>query len=527
MASGLYTQFQGYRSVSSDELDSAIKDATIVFDTNALLHLYTYQGEMRDAYLTVLKKFGKRLFIPHHVIDEFWRTRLLKLRDLRRDDHEVNAISELLSEIEKKYNSWHRRAINHDTPLSGELNALRSAGTILLDSMADAAGSENDVTVDTPTYQDPVILALAKILDQKVGDRPSPEELKVMETEGNRRLDLRIPPGYIDARKESKRSLGDFLIWEQTLREIESRGDKSNLLFVTQDNKEDWWLYPGTSEKRARPELTEEYSRRIGGKVFLIRTIDLLAKSKILNVDVSAEAIRQARTQETTSWNVEKMSVFLAKLREYSFSRYEIIQKLCDSTDGTISRKNVAQVMNLEPSDSLRGITQPLSTIMSKLVDSGIIEASLPLPLEVEKGKFTKASIPNDLLPIVRAALEEVSKGTQDTIDTHFYIRASNGAWAKGKWDEDGFLIIEGEFRAEPTTSCGASILQLRSEMLSNGSLLPTGENGLCRLTAPHLFSKPSQASSAVLFANTNGYDKWKTNEGRTLQEFLKRDESE
>jgi PIN like domain len=47
-----------------------------VIDTNVLLNLYRYNESTRDDPLEVLQKVGDRLWVPHQVMKEFWRTRV-------------------------------------------------------------------------------------------------------------------------------------------------------------------------------------------------------------------------------------------------------------------------------------------------------------------------------------------------------------------------------------------------------------------------------------------------------------------
>lgn len=73
---GIYDDFCGYRLPTEDELNSALQSALVVVDANVLLNLYRYSESTRNDLLEVLRSLGKRLWIPHQVMREFWRNRL-------------------------------------------------------------------------------------------------------------------------------------------------------------------------------------------------------------------------------------------------------------------------------------------------------------------------------------------------------------------------------------------------------------------------------------------------------------------
>lgn len=70
-----------------------------------------------------------------------------------------------------------------------------------------------------------------------------------------------MPPGYRDFGKKVN-SLGDVLIWETICYLAQQR--KNDIIFVTEDTKDDWW----SGSLYARDELVSEFSEVSGGKSF-------------------------------------------------------------------------------------------------------------------------------------------------------------------------------------------------------------------------------------------------------------------
>ena len=73
---GLYDgEFVGFRIASSDELDTALREAVVAIDANVLLDLYRFRPQTSQDLIKTLKSVGDRLVVPHQALREFWRRR--------------------------------------------------------------------------------------------------------------------------------------------------------------------------------------------------------------------------------------------------------------------------------------------------------------------------------------------------------------------------------------------------------------------------------------------------------------------
>src|SRR5688572_27324769 len=77
----LYRGFEAYRSQSDEDLREALRTCMLVLDTNVLLNLYRYNDETRASIVDVMKAVADRLWVPHQVLEEFWRNRERALSD--------------------------------------------------------------------------------------------------------------------------------------------------------------------------------------------------------------------------------------------------------------------------------------------------------------------------------------------------------------------------------------------------------------------------------------------------------------
>jgi hypothetical protein len=107
-----------------------------------------------------------------------------------------------------------------------------------------------------------------------------------------RRTKNQIPPGYKDASKPDG-GIGDVLIWQTILQLGSTR--KSDLTFVTGEEKADWFNRMGDQPVYPRYELIDEYRRTSGRVLSLLRLHELLevmgAKPDVLSEVRSAEKL--------------------------------------------------------------------------------------------------------------------------------------------------------------------------------------------------------------------------------------------
>ena len=94
------------------------------------------------------------------------------------------------------------------------------------------------------------------LFKSKVGNPYSKETYEQLENEGKERYKNNIPPGYKDSiKKENK--YGDYIIWKEIIQF--SKEHKKNIIFVTDDKKEDWWNIIHGETIGIRVELRKEF----------------------------------------------------------------------------------------------------------------------------------------------------------------------------------------------------------------------------------------------------------------------------
>ena len=92
----------------------------------------------------------------------------------------------------------------------------------------------------------------------------------------------------------------------------------------------------------------------------------------------------------------------------------------------------------------------------------------------------------------------------------------------RGLYTEEGFVVLKGSIgRRESVQSfIGATYHRLRLKLIESGVIREEGETII--FAKDHLFGKPSPAAAVLMGRRANGWEEWKTKDGKTL-DSLKR----
>lgn len=232
--------------LTNQEKSSLWESGTFVFDTNVLLQLYQCSKTTRTSILEAFEHLNKRIWIPAQVALEFalgrdeliWQTRnLYKILDtyidsiklilLHKERTQSTAITRLL-----KYNQrWIKKHL-----------------------------SENGYV--TNRNDDHILDNVLKMFSDKVGDHFDETRVSQEENEAQRRIKENIPPGYKDKSKSPPDCYGDYFIWRQILDYAKSAN--CSIIFVTSDEKDDWWNKIHSEKIGPRVELLQEFEKEVG-----------------------------------------------------------------------------------------------------------------------------------------------------------------------------------------------------------------------------------------------------------------------
>ena len=297
--------FKSFYQPADIELEELWNKAIFVFDTNVLTNLYRYQSSTRESLLKVMEQLNDRVWIPHHVALEYQRNRLTVVGEQHKKFNDTkkvveSAVSDLQQKLEKLQLKKRHSHINPDTLING-INELSQQFFKELDDLE----SDSIKVGATDLLRD----RLDNLFAEKVGKAPTQENILSIEKEGKERFNKQIPPGYQDSNKakngddsyifngvEYHRQYGDLIVWKQILEYVQLI-DIKHLIFITDDNKEDWWQKNQGKTISLRTELIDEIFRETNLKGFYAYKSEsfLTNANKYLDENVSEEVIQEIK----------------------------------------------------------------------------------------------------------------------------------------------------------------------------------------------------------------------------------------
>lgn len=261
------TTFSAYLRPTEEEFSNLWSNCFFTFDTNILLNLYRYKDETKDEFIKIFKhkKFKDCIFLTHKVCLEYMKNR-------------TSVISEQADTYKKLINEIKESVI---TPLSNKSkhphisDQLLSELNVVITKLNEEATQKIE-DINTKYSVDAVLNSLLELFESKISKKFDDEELKKLYKDGEERYSNNIPPGYRDNKKPGEEKYGDLLIWKQIISYINTLTEKKDVIIVTDDVKEDWWLnHKGM--KVPHPLLIEEFYKETGKKVYFY-TSDMFYK---------------------------------------------------------------------------------------------------------------------------------------------------------------------------------------------------------------------------------------------------------
>ncbi len=295
--------FRCFYRLEESEYDSLWENAIFIFDANVLLNLYRYKEKTRNELLDIIDKLKDRLWIPHQVGLEFHRNRIAVINDQNKKFSEVKKIiKDHISEIENGFNKIQiskRHASIDATDVISSFKNIRDDFFSKLNELEKGSIKFNS--------NDEIRDRLEDAIQENIG--PQPESQKYLDDlykEGDQRFSSKIPPGYKDDSKgdkeftfsglKYKNKYGDLIVWKQIIAYARDRNVK-NVIFIIDDNKDDWWLKNENKIVDIRYELRDEIYREAGVSMFqMYRSENFIENAKkYLDTNVSDSTIEEIR----------------------------------------------------------------------------------------------------------------------------------------------------------------------------------------------------------------------------------------
>jgi predicted nucleic acid-binding protein len=258
----------------------------VVLDTSVLLLPYRTDSKSLAEIKRVYEKIKseKRLFVPERVSREFVRNKARKISDLTKAladkssklIEQASITSYPFLEGLEAYTNLGRV----ETRIKKQIGPYKAAVAKLIDA------------INGWGWNDPVTKIYRELFTADVIKGHSSQN-EAVEKELKYRTINKIPPGYKDAAKEDG-GVGDLIIW-LTILEIGKTRQKP-LVFVTGEEKTDWWHRSDKRGMLPRYELIDEFRTASSGKAFYIVSFSEFLK----HFGASEEVVSAVNKEEKT-----------------------------------------------------------------------------------------------------------------------------------------------------------------------------------------------------------------------------------
>lgn len=262
--------------------ETALAEGLIVLDTNVLLVPYGTGKASIEQIRTTYRRLADegRLRVPGQVAREFAANRAEKLKTLYHQLSLKRNLSISRSEYPLLEGIEQYEAVRKaEDKLATALDEYRSLQRALLD------------VVSNWNWDDPVSAIYRDVFEDGVVFDPPIDQQEVLK-DLKYRFENQLPPGYKDANNEHS-GIGDFLIWRTLL--LIGEVDSKHVIFVSGDEKSDWWYRSDNRALYPRFELVDEFRRKTNGKsLFIISFAELLQ-----HLGAPATVVEEVREEES------------------------------------------------------------------------------------------------------------------------------------------------------------------------------------------------------------------------------------
>ncbi len=259
---------RNFNEPSQTDFEYLWKNAIISFDANVLLNVYQYGDTTLATFMDILDQLKDRLWLTHQAAQEYNKNRHSRIETQEKSFASPVALTEL-QEFRNSIKNLHHPMIDY-SELTMDADALI---TKLQKYMASS-----DATNKFSERCEKMHQRVNEIFDEKVGPEYDLDTLTLRRSDAEKRYENWIPPGFRDWNNKAKQRdkekqvptglilpdpFGDAIIWFQLLEFASAQVEETRkpIIFVTDDQKVDWWWIESGKVLGPRPELIAEMNR--------------------------------------------------------------------------------------------------------------------------------------------------------------------------------------------------------------------------------------------------------------------------
>ncbi|WP_418302325.1 PIN-like domain-containing protein [Lysinibacillus fusiformis] len=283
------------------------EDTIVIFDTNTLLNIYRYSNDTREKLIKAISSIRKNIWMPYQVGLEFNLNRRNVIEKLKKDQEDkkselndtltksINVLSQRVTDISLKSTDAKLKKNEINKFINEKLTAFNKELVEKVEELYKMLDLEKDLASE-----------IATIFDGQIGECYTQEQLNEKLTDAATRYERKIPPGYQDSRKngivyyngiEFEEKYGDLIVWNQIL-DRASVEKINKVVFVTDDNKEDWWYNCNNKTIGPRAELKNEMQRVANADFYMLNANSFLNNFSDSDKDLIENEVNNSRLDD-------------------------------------------------------------------------------------------------------------------------------------------------------------------------------------------------------------------------------------
>ena len=234
----------------------------IVLDTTVLLELYRQPANISLDVISALKRILTNIYIPRQVYEEYLKNYHKICGDEKKKYKKVtkelsDSLKKLQNDIAKKVGEYRKHNYTDISKLQNNLNDKIKDTQNIITEFEKSHHAEIQLNINF-LQNDKVKEFVDLLLNQGSIGQKIPFSIKILLLqEGQVRYDNLIPPGFHDSAKNGEAKYGDLFVWKDIITIAKEKN--TNIIFVCNDTKEDWWEKNKDTPIDLRQELNEEF----------------------------------------------------------------------------------------------------------------------------------------------------------------------------------------------------------------------------------------------------------------------------
>lgn len=248
-------------------------NAFIIFDTSVWTDIYRLLPDDVANTLILLNKpeLKDKIYVPDHVMEEFSKNHYkAKAEHYALSKQVKSGLLSLIDAYEKKMINNMEAAKERykltdnssQRKIEKKLKEIRS----IADNYINLNKTQNVLANDKVAEKVKEFVTDIRRLNRFIS--LTDDEIDEINIEGKKRYANKVPPGYMDVEKTNGNIYGDLIIWKEVIKF--AKINSVNVLYVTNDTKEDWFMETDTG-KEFRKELIDEFVKETSQRILGIQ----------------------------------------------------------------------------------------------------------------------------------------------------------------------------------------------------------------------------------------------------------------